>query len=175
MYMQKKILLANYLLILAIAFSRLLPHPMGMTPVGALGLYAGAYLNHRWAWTVPLIALLIGDAINGFYNIVILIAVYCGFAISAIIGMVLLKRKRSLARISAAIFIAELVFFLFSNTASWWVFYPHSFDGLLICYLNGLPFLGSSVLASFMYCAILFGGYELLKQWAGGRLSYKCT
>lgn len=164
--MQKYILLVGYLLIVIAAFSRLLPHPLGFTAIGALGLFSGAYINKRWAWAVPLLALLIGDLVIGFYNVLIMLSVYIGFAVSALVGRLLLNAKRSLVRMGAAIFIAELIFFLVSNTASWWVFYPHSMSGLLVCYINGLPYFGRAILANALYCSILFGAYALFQRWS---------
>ena len=52
-----------YLLIaLTIAF-RLIPHPFNLAPIGALGLFAGAYCSPKFAWIVPLIALAIGRTV----------------------------------------------------------------------------------------------------------------
>lgn len=163
--MKKQNLLAAYLLICIVGLSRLLPHPMGFTPIGALGLFSGAYMNRRWSFAVPIIALFIGDAITGFYNTLIMLCVYIGFAIAALIGKILLHKKRSFALIGTAIFISALIFFILTNTASWWVYYPHTIDGLLLCYINGLPYFGRTILADLFYCTILFGAYEIFQHW----------
>lgn len=162
--MNKQNMLATYVLVLLVAFSRLAPHPLGFTPVGALGLFSGAYMNKRWSWSVPLVALLVGDAIVGFYNTLIMLSVYTGFAISAIIGKVLLRDRRTMVRMGTAIIISSSIFFILSNTSSWWVYYPHTMDGLLLCYLNGVPYFGREVLANLFYCAILFGAFEYFQH-----------
>lgn len=164
--MQKQNLIASYLLLLIVAFSRLAPHPMGFTPIGALGLFSGTYMNNKWSWTIPLLALLIGDAITGFYNSIIMLFVYIGFALSACVGKLLLSKQRSFLRVGSAIFISALIFFILSNTSSWWVYYPHTADGLLLCYINGIPYFGRSILADMFYCAILFGAYEGFQYWS---------
>lgn len=158
--MNKQNLIASYLLVLLIAFSRLAPHPSGFTPIGALGLFSGAYMKQRWSWTVPLTALLIGDAITGFYNSLIMISVYIGFAASACVGRILLGKKRTITRMGSAIFVSALIFYILSNASSWWVYYPHTVDGLLLCYINGIPYFGRALLADAFYCCILFGAYE---------------
>lgn len=164
--MKKQNLIASYLLVLVVAFSRLAPHPLGFTPIGALGLFSGTYMDNRWSWCVPLVALLIGDAITGFYNSIVMISVYIGFAISACIGKALLRKKRTFTRMGSAIFISALIFFILSNTSSWWVYYPHTLDGLLLCYINGIPYFGRAMLADTFYCAILFGAYEYFQRWS---------
>ncbi len=161
--MMKHNLIAIYVLVLLVAFSRLAPHPLGFTPIGALGLFSGAYMDKRWSWGIPLIALLIGDAISGFYNVLIMLSVYTGFAISACIGRFLLSKKRTLARMAAAILASSTMFFILTNSSSWWVYYPHTLDGLLSCYLNGIPYFGRDILANMFYCAILFAAYEYFK------------
>lgn len=157
-----------YALILLVALSRLFPHPPGFTPVGALGLFSGAYVDRRYAWALPLLALLIGDFFLGFYVPLIMLSVYAGFAAAACIGRVLLARKRSLPRLGAAIFSSALLFFIITNGASWWVYYPHTWGGLLACYINGLPYFGVMLAADSFYCAILFGAYEGLKRHFSG-------
>lgn len=163
--MTKENLIASYLLVLLVAFSRLAPHPLGFTPIGALGLFSGTYMNNRWSWVVPLIALLIGDAITGFYNSLIMISVYIGFAASACVGKILLSKTRTFTRMGSAIFVSALIFFILSNTSSWWVYYPHTADGLLLCYLNGIPYFGRAILADLFYCTILFGAFEWFQHW----------
>lgn len=156
----KKNILAIYLLILIIGLSRLLPHPAGFTPIGALGLFSGAYMHSKWSWTVPILTLLIGDLIVGTYNILIMSSVYISFAITALLGRVVLQKKRSPVRIGLTIFISALIFFLISNASSWWVYYPHTSDGLLLCYINGLPYFGRGLLGDLFYTSILFATYE---------------
>ena len=67
-----------FLLILIVAFSRLVPHPLNFTPIGALGLFAGAYLLDRRSWMLPLCALLLSDFFIGFYEPIAMIFVYLG-------------------------------------------------------------------------------------------------
>ena len=51
--MEKSQLLTIVALIVVVATMRLLPHPMNVTPIGALGLFAGAMLPSRMYWHRP--------------------------------------------------------------------------------------------------------------------------
>jgi hypothetical protein len=49
--------------ILALAtIAHLVPHPFGVSSVGATALYAGAYGNKKTSWAIPMLPLLIGNA-----------------------------------------------------------------------------------------------------------------
>lgn len=158
--MKKQSLLAICLLVLIVALSRLLPHPAGFTPIAALGLFSGAYMHSRWSLAVPVLALLIGDLITAaYYNILIMSAVYISFAITALLGSTLLHTKRNPARIGLATFISALIFFIVSNASVWWVYYSHTVDGLLLCYINGLPYFGRGLLGDLFYTSLLFSTY----------------
>ena len=55
-------------MIAAAAALRLLPHPSNFTPIGALALFAGAHFDDkRWAFVLPLAAMLLSDAVIGFH------------------------------------------------------------------------------------------------------------
>ena len=57
------------LMILAAAFTRLIPHYPNFTAVGAIALFGGAYFSKKYlAFIVPIVALLISDLFLGFYS-----------------------------------------------------------------------------------------------------------
>ena len=152
-----------YVLIVVAVLARILPHPFNVTPVGALGLFAGANCRLRVAWAVPLIALLAGDLISGFYSPVVMALVYVGMVGAPLIGAGLLRTQRSGTRYVAAVLASSTFFFLASNLGIWLAgMYPRTWAGLLECYVMGLPFYGRTLLANGLYTLVLFGGYELL-------------
>src|SRR5437870_3489528 len=56
-------------MILAAAFSRLIPHPPNIASVTAVALFGGAYFSDkRLAFLVPLAALFLSDLVLGFYR-----------------------------------------------------------------------------------------------------------
>jgi hypothetical protein len=147
-------------LIILLAISRLIPHPWNITPIGALTLFSGAYLSRNKLYMLPVVSIIIGDIIAGFYAPLVMIFVYLGFLASAIIGKSLLKQKRSINRLGLAVISAAMIFYLLSNFGMWLDAYPHTVEGMLLCYLNGLPYLGKSLLGDAFYVVILFGAFQ---------------
>jgi hypothetical protein len=154
-------------LVLCGAVSRLTPHPWNATPMGAIALFAGAYLSRTWlALLTPLAALLISDTIlevtgtkpgNGFYGREQLL-VYLGFAVVALFGVLIYYRRRPLPIFLAATGSA-LAFFLITNFGSWLAdpIYPRNLAGLMAAYAAGLPFLRNMLLSDLIYVPLIFG------------------
>ena len=155
--MEKRLFAITLLLIVLVAFVRVLPHPLNVTPIGALALFSGAYLPHRFAWALPLLALFIGDAITGLYSLTVLLFVYVGFVGSCQVGRWTLSEKRSPSRFILGVLGGALVFFLISNLGNWLAFYPHSVDALINCYAQGIPFFGRTLIGDTLYAAMMFG------------------
>lgn len=152
------------LVVVAAATLQLLPHPHNMAPLGALALFAGAYLDRRLFLLAPLGTLLLSDLANGFYHAVVMLSVYLGFALSAAAGRWLLHRRDRVERIVLAWGVGALAFYLVSNAGSWLAFRPLTAAGLLQCYVDGLPYLARSLMGDAMYATLLFGGYRLLRR-----------
>ena len=153
------------LLIVFAVISRLIPHPGNFTPVGAVGLYAGARMNPRTAWIVPILALLVSDLFVGFYDWQAMLGVYVGFLLAPAIGWLMLRGPAKATRIGSAVVINALVFFLVSNFGVWAAgYYPPTMAGLVTCYIAGLPYLGVFLLGDSFYSVLLFGGFERIGQ-----------
>lgn len=151
----------HYVVLVLAGLIRLIPHPWNFTPIGSIGLFAGTWCNPKIAWLVPLIPLFIGDMITGFYDPFIMVFVYAGFALSAVIGRLFLARKRTALRFGGAITVNAIVFYLVSNFPVWLTYYPRTAAGLVECYVKGLPYMGNMVLGDTVFVAILFGLYFL--------------
>ena len=149
--------------IVAAALILLIPHPDNITPLAAIGLFAGAYLDRRIFLLVPVIAALLSDLAGpGNYGLFIMATVYAGLLLSSLSGRLVLHRQRKFARLPVAILASAVGFYLVSNIGAWWAFYEHSPSGLLACYINGLPYLGRTIAGDAVYSVILFGGYEAI-------------
>ncbi|AOV17627.1 hypothetical protein BJI67_11650 [Acidihalobacter aeolianus] len=152
------------LLIFATAALRLLPHWPNFTPVVALALFAGAYVeDRRLAFVVPLAALLLSDWVLGFYPGMVF--VYSGFAVSVLIGFAL-RRRRGLRRIAAGTLAGAIAFFLISNFGAWLTtgLYPQNTAGLAAAYVAGIPFFRNALAGDAVYVALLFGGFWLAER-----------
>ena len=164
------------LLVLLAALSRLLPHPLNFAPIGALGLFAGAYLSRRGGWLLPLAALLLSDAVTGFYSPLMMAFVYSGFAVSGLLGRAFLRENRTPLRLLLCALAGSTAFFLISNFGIWvmscWIWhggYPPTFAGLIQCYAMGLPYFRNTVAGDLFYTAALFGLLELARYLARQR------
>lgn len=62
--------------------------------------------------------------------------------------------------------ISSIWFFMVSNFGVWLLsnMYPKDIQGLLICYINALPFLGNSLISSIIFAIIIFYSYELITK-----------
>ena len=154
------------LLVCLATIVHLLPHPFGVSPVGALALYAGAFGNRATSWSMPLIPLTIAGLIGGFYDPTVMLFVYLGYALSTIAGRWFLRESRSYPRYAAGVGSGALAFFLLSNFGMWIAgYYPPTLAGLIACYVNGLPYLVQALAADAGFCFMLFGLHRLI----GGR------
>ena len=161
--------------ILLAALSRLLPHPPNFTPIGGMALFGAAYFSRQyWAILVPLAALWISDLVinnvlfaeyfNGFSWFGIPV-VYLSIILIALMGRQVL-RKIKITNLLIASLLASVVFFLVTNAGSWWMdpTYPKDGSGLLAAYVAGIPFFWNTLAGDLFFTAVLFGGYELVKQ-----------
>lgn len=153
-------------IVLAAAALRIAPHPMNFAPIGALALFGGAYFSSkRAAVVVPLLSLIAGDMLIGFHHL--MPYVYASFLLSVAIGF-RLRRKKSVARISAATAAGAVQFFLVTNFAVWITStgsYPKNPGGLAACYVAGIPFFWNTLAGDAFYVALLFGVMFLAERW----------
>jgi hypothetical protein len=150
-------------LIIAAAFTRLIPHYPNFTAVGAIALFGGAYLpNKKLAFIIPFIAMLLTDLIIGFHPT--MWAVYLSFGLIVLIGLQIAKNKK-VTNILFATISASLLFFIITNFAQWLSdpFYVKTGAGLAQCFTMAIPFFGYTALGDLFYVGLLFGVYELLK------------
>jgi hypothetical protein len=150
--------------ILAAAALRLVPHPPNFTPIGAMALFSGAYLGRRvLAFAVPLAAMLLADAVLGFYTGMWI--TYVGFALVVLLGAVALQRV-TLLRLGGAALASSVLFFAVSNFGTWAFsgMYPLSVAGLVACYIAAIPFFQNTVAGDLFYVALLFGGFAIAEH-----------
>jgi len=151
-------------IVLVAAASRLIPHPPNLASITALALFGGAYFsNKRFAFLVPLSALLLSDLVLGFYSHMEF--VYLSFALTVCIGL-FLQSKRSALNIAGATLASSVLFFVITNFGVWAFgsLYPMTMDGLVACYVAAIPFFKNSLQSDLLSTAVLFGGFTLLER-----------
>lgn len=188
MKIDKKVIVSFVLLILIASLYRIMPgRPYGFAPQIAMAIFGGAIIkNKKFAFLLPILAMFVSDglyellyingisAIPGFYEGQVIN--YILFAGLTVFGFFIKNfNVKSIALSSLA---APTAYFLISNFLVWasssplagWS-RPKTFDGLLMCYADGLPFYPWSVAATFIFSAILFGSYYMMTRHSARQLS----
>jgi hypothetical protein len=161
------------LLIVLAAMSRLLPHPPNFAPITAIAVFGAIrYGSRRMAVIAPLLALLLSDLVRevlyrqglaqqwGLYP-----GMWVVYGTTALI--VLMSRfargTRSPMTIAATTLAGSCAFFLVTNFAVWagGSGYPHTGEGLAMCYTAAIPFFRNALLGDVTYVVVLFGGWAL--------------
>jgi hypothetical protein len=151
------------------------------TPIGAMGLFGGAYFTKTWkAVLFPLLTLLVSDLIiqafvfNGQYGIMYSgwYWIYGIFILITFIGKWLIK-KVTVKNVIIAAITASLTHWLIADFTVWAgggtdirTMTPLSRDwaGLQQCYIQGFPFMKNFLIGTLVYSGILFGIFEWVKQ-----------
>lgn len=143
-------------------------------PIAAMALFSGYYFRSaKVAVLVPLLAMSLSDLVLGGYEWQMMLIVY-GALVMPVALRVPLRKYLAIERgsaASAAIGLGGLVtcslasslfFFLMTNFAWWpWSMYEGNWEGLLLCYQQGLPFFRNTLAGDLFFGTVLFGSYAL--------------
>lgn len=164
-------------IILLVALSRLFPIMPNFSPIGAMALFGAAFFSKRWqALILPLVAVWASDLlINNvlykqyFPEFTLFYSGFCwqygSFLIITLLGLTLFK-KINATRVAGGIIGSSLIFFLISNFGVWLgsTVYPQNFQGLIACYVAGIPFLKGTLLSDAFYTTVLFSAYFIAQS-----------
>jgi hypothetical protein len=156
-----------YLVIVLATLTRFIPHLWNFSPVYGALLFGGANMKKRdsiWFSAVTL----------GASDIVLTKFIYhfnvgwgeliqmAAFASIAMIGWILQKRF-SIGRLAFACLAAPTSFYLISDFGVWFGFnsYPHTWNGLVACYVAAIPFQGRITASTVLFAGILFGVQQI--------------
>ena len=182
MKLNRSNLLILFILILACALYRVWDsRPMGFAPQIAMALFAGSISkDKRFAFLFPILSLFISDLLYQFLysqGLTTIKGFYSGqwqnyllIASITIIGFFINKAK--IGQIFMGSLAGAVYFFLVSNFMVWIGGgldinnqpYPRSFDGLMLCFIEALPFFKWSVVSTLLFNGIFFGCYHLLSR-----------
>ena len=151
------------------------------TPIGAMGLFGGAYFTNKWkAFAFPLLTLLVSDLIinlfvfDGKYG-----AMYSGwYVIYGVFTLIVfygkwILQKVSIKNVIIGSVVAAVSHWLIADFAVWigggtdlrtMMPLTKNWAGLVQCYAQGFPFMKNFLIGTLVYSGILFGGFELVKQ-----------
>lgn len=150
------------------------PHLPNFAPIAALALFGGVYLSKKHALIIPVIAMFIADYFIGFYNPWIMASVYGSFILIGLMGL-WLRHHKTLPNIIGGSLFGSITFFVVTNFAVWAVphsLYPKTLQGLISCYIMGLPFFRNTIMGDLFYVGVLFGLMEAT-VWAYRKFSLK--
>jgi hypothetical protein len=178
MKFNKNVLLSIGMMVLITSVYRIMPNrPYGFAPQIALALFGGAFFvkDKKWAFSLPLISMLISDLlyqvlykygyteIQGFYSgqwvnyLLIGGLTVFGFLIS----------DAKISKVLIASIAAPTTYFLISNSLVWFgnggYHRGYTLSGFVQTLVDGIPFYQNSIMGTIVFGAILFGGYSLLK------------
>jgi hypothetical protein len=179
--MNKSTISSLILLIVVAAIYRSIPdRPMGFAPQIAMALFGGAVIKDRkWAFIFPVLSIFLSDVLYHFLYIAGLSDMpgfyegqwqnYLLFAALVFTGFMI--KKINVINVVAGSLLATVVYFLTSNFVVWagWqgtrgLGRPKTLDGLMMCYIDGVPFFRMSIIATLIFSTILFGGYYLINR-----------
>jgi len=139
---------------------------------GAL-LFGGAYLKRRDSVWFPISLLATSDVVltTQIYHMKMGWTQgidWLGFLAVTLIGG-WLRKSQSVRKIAIAAVAGPTVFFLMSNFGVWLGghgahLYPHTWQGLVACYIGASPFYRNSLLSTAVYTALLFGFDEIYRR-----------
>ena len=165
-------------MILLAALSRLIPHPSNFAPIGGMSLFGAAYFSKKyWAFIIPILSMWISDLVLNnvvyaayfdhfvwFYSGSLF--TYGAFALIVLMGMFSLKKVRVINVVGSAL-LASIIFFVVSNFGVWaaTTMYPHTAEGLMACYVAGIPFFANTLLGDMVYCGLMFGAFYMAEKY----------
>jgi hypothetical protein len=178
----KNIVWSFIILVIIAALYRIIPgRPFGFAPQWAMAVFAGAVIrDKKWAFVIPVLSMFVSDllyqllymggltSMQGFYEgqwqnyLLFTLLVFVGVAV----------RKLNVLQITIASVAAPTLYFLVSNFLVWasngstrGLDRPKTFDGLMLCYADGIPFYRMSILATLVFSFILFGSYKFIRNY----------
>lgn len=154
-----RLIVVSLIIIAAVALRVFLADVPNVAPITAMALFAGMFFERKFlAFVIPAVTMLISDLFIGFHST--MWAVYGSFALIALIGIYLEKRKSTLNIIGGSL-ISSLLFFLITNFAVWLAWYPQTTEGFIECYTLAMPFLDKTIVSDLLFTGVFVGGFVL--------------
>ena len=152
---KQKIVLFFYLVGL-IALSRVIPHPPNFTPVLAMAVFMPYLTRDLYsAMLVPLSAMFVSDFYLGFHSS--MFWVYISILLGTTLSQYTISMKKTYVHLGSNALLSSTIFFIITNFAVWMSggLYPHTMDGLILCYTMAIPFFGNTLAGTLFYISLL--------------------
>jgi hypothetical protein len=157
------------MIVLGMASRLFLEQHWNFKPVAAFVLFGGFYFRQWWISVFAMLAIMWPtDLYLGLYDWRIMSGTY--FALGLAAGLGALVRRRHGLELTGWSWIISFVggslamsglFFLLSNAAVWWAWYPLSWEGLRNCYTAAVPFFRPTMESDLCFTAFTVGSYAI--------------
>jgi hypothetical protein len=183
MNLSKTIVWSFILLVVVAALYRVIPgRPYGFAPQWAMAIFAGAVIkDKKFALIVPVLSMFFSDT---FYQILYSSGLsdmqgfyegqwqnYLLFGSLTFIGFFI--RRINFVNVLLASIAAPTIYFILSNFIIWggWtgtrgLGRPKTWDGLILCYNDALPFFRTSLISTIVFSGILFGSFFIISKYS---------
>ena len=135
---------------IALAASRLIPHPPNFTSLMALSFYIPAILGIRFIPAL-ILSFLITDLIIGYHGVMF-------FTWGSVIVIGLMSKfflRRMTNRLLGAL-MGACLFYIITNFGVWSLgSYGYTLDGLITCYVVAIPFFGNTLVSTIFFSLVI--------------------
>ncbi|HSV44030.1 MAG TPA: DUF6580 family putative transport protein [Candidatus Bathyarchaeia archaeon] len=150
-----------FILVMIGVLSRVIAHAPNFTPVIALALFGGMMLEKRQALWMPLALMVISDMVIGLHQVIFF--TWGSMLLISLLGYWQRENRSGLTVLGMSM-MSAVVFFFVTNFGSWLAMYPHTVEGLIQCFVAGIPFFRNIFVSTLAYSAVLFGMHELVRM-----------
>ena len=147
-------------LILALSFSRIIPHPSNFTPILAVGIFSGFYFkNFILSFFIVISSMFLGDLYLGFHSTMFF--TYISLTVAVLLGILIERFK--FKEILFTGLASSASFFIITNFGFWSLsgMYEKNFSGLLQSYLMAIPFFHNTLISTFVYLIVFKFLFEI--------------
>ncbi len=160
---KKKLILALFLIIFGISGRifriHFLPDLYNVEPITLISLLSGAFLGGGYVLIVPLTIIALTDFYIG--NSPILFFTWSAWAVIGLLSLILRKNEKEKfsfgLKITGMSAISSLFFFFWTNFGVWIIseWYPHTWQGLIECFIMALPFLKMNLFSNLIIIPVI--------------------
>lgn len=136
---------------------RIIPHLPNATPLCALSVLSGYVFRKNWALFITLISLCLSDIILGVMQHNPIFGSWTLFTYTGFLFVTLFAPENlpEIKKYSVGIYLilSTIGYWLWTNLGTWigTDFYQHTLQGLITCFIAGLPFLRNTLLGTIVY------------------------
>ena len=146
----------------ALAASRFIPHPPNFTSLIALSFYIPLIFGIKFL-PILVLSFIITDYFIGFHHVTLFT-----WGSVFLIGLISNYFSNNITKRLIGVLGGVFIFYFITNFGVWSLgSYGYSFVGLINCYILAIPFLGNSIVSTFLFSGLIeifINKKEILKK-----------